>query len=249
MDGEFKVNVGDFEGPMDILLRLIEERKLHISQVSLAAVADNFIAHISNLETRSPSGDRVSKSELANFILIAATLMLIKSRSLLPALEVTPEEQESMAELEQRLKLYQETKRLADGLRKLFGRQIIFSPEAGRQLAPVFAPTPEVTPGGLLAALREALKNLPQPEKLPEVIVKKVLSLEEAIGNLTTRVQTALRLSFRQFVGSQKDKVNIIVSFLGLLELVKQGIVAVEQSAQFDDIQIEATETGVPKYL
>jgi segregation and condensation protein A len=242
MNGEFKVNVGDFEGPMDILLRLIEERKLHISQVSLAAVADNFIAYMQTL-------DAGRKGELANFILIAATLMLIKSRSLLPTLEVTPEEQESMAELEQRLKLYQETKRLADGLRKLFGRQIIFSPEAGRQRTPVFAPTPEVTPGGLLAALREALKNLPQPEKIPQVVVKKVLSLEEAIGNLTTRVQTALRLSFRQFVGSQKDKVNIIVSFLGLLELVKQGIVAVEQSAQFDDIQIESTETGVPKYL
>ena len=85
MPDDFKVKVGEFEGPMELLLNLIEEKKLHISQVSLATVADGFIDHL-----RLVDGE--NKKEIADFVLVASTLMLIKSLSLLPSLATTPEE-------------------------------------------------------------------------------------------------------------------------------------------------------------
>ncbi|MEK7117749.1 MAG: segregation/condensation protein A, partial [Patescibacteria group bacterium] len=85
MDTDFKVKTGDFEGPLELLLELIEKRKLHINDVSLSQVADDFIAHIKSLE-EFPMNDS------ADFILIASTLLLIKSKSLLPTLELTEDE-------------------------------------------------------------------------------------------------------------------------------------------------------------
>jgi segregation and condensation protein A len=113
----------------------------------------------------------------------------------------------------------------------------------------VFVPTLELTLSNLVAALKNLIQNFPKLETLPEVVVKKVLSLEEAITDLTKRVQSALKMSFSSFVKDKADKVNVIVSFLGMLELVKQGIVAVEQQSHFADINLESAETGVPKYL
>ncbi len=239
---KFQVKVGEFEGPIEVLLGLIEEKKLHISQVSLAAVADDFVNHLQKL-------DQTSKAQIANFILVAATLMLIKSISLLPALEVTPEEEESIGDLERRLKLYRRLKELSVQVKERFGNRVIFGREAGRELVPVFSPTAEITTPNLLAAIKNLIQNFPKPEILPQVIIQKILSLEEVIKDLSKRVQSALKMSFRDFVKDKKEKVNIIVSFLGLLELVKQGIVSVEQSAHFGDIAMETTDpTEVPRY-
>ncbi len=232
MPDNFQVKVGEFEGPLDVLLRLVEERKLHISQVSLATVTDNFIAHMQTL----PSDH---KGQLADFIVVAATLMLIKSLSLLPTLQVTPEEEHDIAELEERLRLYGRLKELSAHVKTAFGRQVIFAREGNRELTPVFSPTAEITTNKILAVIRNIIHNFPRPEVLARVVVKKILSLEEVIADLAKRVQTALKLSFNQFVKDKGEKVNIIVSFLGLLELVKQGIINVEQSAHFGDIDME----------
>ena len=242
MPDDFKVKVGEFEGPMELLLNLIEEKKLHISQVSLATVADGFIDHL-----RLVDGE--NKKEMADFVLVASTLMLIKSLSLLPSLATTPEEEESMADLERRLRLYQRTRELAEQVKARFGAQVIFAREPAKTITPVFAPTHEMTLSNLVVVLKNLIQNFPKLEKLPEVVVKKVLSLEEAITDLTKRVQSALKMSFSSFVKDKADKVNIIVIFLGMLELVKQGIVAVEQQTHFADINLESAETGVPKYL
>jgi segregation and condensation protein A len=121
--------------------------------------------------------------------------------------------------------------------------------QQARAVVPVFVPSPEFTLQSALLSLQDLIKRLPKKEKLPEVMVKKVISLEEMIGTLTTRIQTQLRMSFRDFAGEHKgDKVNFIVSFLAMLELVKQGVVNVTQEANFGDIQMETKEVGVPRY-
>src|SRR3989344_4019754 len=96
MPEDFKVKVGQFEGPLELILDLIEKRKLHISDLSLSQIADEFIEH-----TKSYEDFPISDS--ADFILIASTLLLIKSKSLLPNLSLTEEEQESIEDLENRL--------------------------------------------------------------------------------------------------------------------------------------------------
>jgi len=100
-----------------------------------------------------------------------------------------------------------------------------------------------------LLSLQDLIKRLPKKEILPKRVVEKVISLEEMIGNLTARIQTQLKMSFKDFAGEHKgDRINFIVSFLAMLELVKQGIVNVTQESSFGDIQMETKEVGVPKY-
>src|SRR3989344_4073772 len=112
---EFKVKVGMFEGPLDLLLSLIEERKLHINDVSLAAVTDEYINYVKSLS-------ELPVAQTANFILVASTLLLIKSQSLLPVLDLTPEEQGSIDDLERRLKLHKIFKELSPAAKKQIGR-------------------------------------------------------------------------------------------------------------------------------
>ena len=245
---KFIAKAGEFEGPIEVLLGLIEEKKLHISQVSLAAVADDFIVYLQKISDPSTSLG-VNKAEVANFILVAATLMLIKSISLLPIIEMTPEEKEGIEDLERRIRLYQRMKDLSVHVKERFGKQIIFAREDSKNFTPVFAPTTEITQPSIVQAIKNLIQNFPKPEMIPQVIVKKIISLEETITRLTNRIQSALKMSFKQFVGSQKEKVNIIVSFLGMLELVKRGIISVEQQNHFEDIAMETSNPNqVPRY-
>ncbi len=241
MDDKFKISVREFEGPIDLLLQLIEKKKLHISEVALADVAESFINHMQNNQAN------ISKGMMADFIYVASTLMLIKSIALLPTIETTPEEMASIEELEKRLAEYQKIKELSVHIGERFGKQMMFSPE--RRIAkPVFTPTTEITIANFIQTIKDVLSRINVVEVMPQVIVKKVISLSEVMSDLTTRVQSALRMSFKQFVGNQEERVNVIVSFLGMLELVKQGMIDVTQERHFEDIHMESTQTSVPRY-
>src|SRR3989344_738418 len=115
------VKTGSFQGPLDLLLDLIEKRKLPISEVSLAGVADDYITYVKTL-----SEFPIAMS--AHFILIASTLLLIKSKSLLPNLELSDEEKGGIEDLERRLRLYQRSRDLGRHVRALFGNAVIFPP-------------------------------------------------------------------------------------------------------------------------
>lgn len=241
MDTDFKVRVGEFEGPLELLLDLVEKRKLHINSVSLSQVADEFIEHTKSYES-FPIGDS------ADFILIASTLLLIKSRSLLPNLELSEEEKGSIEDLETRLSLYKKYKELAVGISKMFGRFLYFASDSKTHPV-IFAPTEEITLSSLQVALNEALKNVPKEERLPKVTVAKIISLEEMMDNLSKRMESSLKMSFKDFSGMGKtERVNVIVSFLAMLELVKQGLVRVSQENHFEDIDMESSEINTPSY-
>ena len=237
----FTVKTQAFEGPLDLLLELIEQRKLFVSDISLAKVTDDFIEHVKRF-------DNLPMGESAHFILVASTLLLIKSKSLLPQLNLTEEEQGDIKDLETRLKIYQRIKSAGRHVDGLFGGHVIF-PKQGRVVSPVFAPDHEFTLEKALISLRDLVDRLPKKEKLPQHVVKKVISLEEMIGTLTDRITGALKLSFGEFTADKKkDRVHVIVSFLAMLELVKNGVVHVTQESNFGDIQMETKEVGVPRY-
>lgn len=241
MNEQYTVKTEVFEGPLHLLLDLIEKRKLLINDVSLANVADDFIAYLEKQEA-------FSMKDTAEFILIASTLLLIKSKSLLPTLNLTNEEQGDIANLELRLKLYQRFKELAAHLRLIFGKTPLFSPEP-RPREIVFSAHARITNQNLLAAVQEALNNVPRPIHTPSVSVKKVISLEEMIVTLSDRIKGALTMSFRDFSGiGKKEKVEVIVSFLAMLELVKRGVLLVKQENHFDDITIETDSISIPSY-
>jgi segregation and condensation protein A len=236
----YQVKTEAFEGPLDLLLTLIEKRKLFINDISLAKVADDYVTHIQSMGN-FPIADS------ANFILVASTLLLIKSKSLLPELKLSEEEQGSIDDLEKRLRIYQRMRELSVHVKTLFGKNIIFSPQP-RKAVPVFSPDETMTITNLVTAMQEVLKNLPKKEKVPKAVIKKVISLEETIENLTKRIQSSFKMSFRDFSKNHTEKVNIIVSFLAMLELVKEGVIRVSQEKHFDDIQMESGSVGVPHY-
>ncbi len=239
---QYKVKIGLFEGPLDLLLSLIEDRKLHINDVSLAAVTDDYIAYTKTL------GD-IPVGQTANFILIASTLLLIKSKSLLPVLELTEEEEGSIADLERRLRLHKRFKELSKTVQGIFGVYGLFPRSSPMHGEPIFSPDPKVTLPELTERMHAVIAALPRKQFMPQALIEKVVSLEEMIERLSTRVAAALTMSFREFAGGTKaKKVEVIISFLALLELLKRGVISVTQDEHFKDIAIESHRVSVPKY-
>ena len=242
MESEFQVKTHIFEGPLDTLLSLIEKRKLFINDISLAQVADDYMAHIKSLED-FPMADS------ANFILIASTLVLIKSKSLLPNLSLTEEEEHNIEDLEERLREYQKYKALSRHLRERFGINVEYLPLPSREKIVVFTPDKNTTVKRIEEAVRSIILEMPSPEVVPKATVTKVISLGEMIDSLTSRITASMKMSFKDFAGVGKaEKVNVIVSFLAMLELVKRGIITVRQDKHFHDIEIESEMVGTPRY-
>lgn len=237
----YKVKTEKFEGPLDLLLSLIEKRKLAINEISLSQVTDDFIGYVKSQEN-FPIG------ESAHFILVASTLLLIKSKSLLPILELSEDEKGDIEDLEKRLREYQRIKELSVHVKEKFGKKIMFAPNERSFLTPVFSPS-QITLQIIKDSVSRVLSNIPKVEQLPKVVIKKVISLEEMIDKLTSRVKNALKMSFKEFANvGKEDKVNIIVGFLAMLELVKQGAITATQENRFEDIHMETGEVGTPKY-
>lgn len=241
MTESYKVKVGQFEGPLDLLLDLIEKRRLHINDLSLAEVTDGYVDHIGNL-SNFPTEDA------ANFITIASTLILIKSISLLPSLTISAEESENIEELQERLKILQDVREKSLFIKRIFGKDIIFMAPDRRDIQVVFSPTGEITIENFLRSIKDIILSMPPKELLPKAVVKKILSLEEAIDNLLVRVEKDLKTSFQRVNHGRVSKVNIIINFLAVLELVKRGIILVRQDRHFCDIDIESGENKVPIY-
>ena len=242
MDSAYNVKTHIFEGPLDTLLSLIEKRKLFINDISLAQVADDYIAYIKSLQD-FPIADS------AHFILIASTLVLIKSKSLLPNLTLSEEEQGSIDDLEDRLKQYQKYKALSVHLKERFGINVEYLRLPEKEKIIVFTPDKNTSVTRLHETIKLVIQQIPKKEFVPKAVVQKVISLEETIESLTKRITESMKMSFKDFAGIGKaEKVNVIVSFLAMLELVKQGIIQVRQDKDFHDIEMENHTLGVPRY-
>ena len=242
MPHDYQIKTEVFEGPLELLLDLVEKRKLFINEISLAQVADDYIAHLRQFE-------KMPVDFVSNFLIVASTLILIKSKSLLPALNLTPEETQDIDELERRLKEYQKIRELSVHVKQMFGANVSFPKGQSREQTAVFTPSEEISLQSIFAAIHDMVAHFPKKVTLPKVVVKKVISLEDMMDRLTTRITGSLKMSFREFAGvGKEEKVNVIVSFLAMLELVKQGMIAVTQGAHGDDIEIETNVLKTPNY-
>ncbi len=241
-----------YEGPLDLLLDLIEKRKLLINDISLAAVTDEYIARINAM-------DEMPVGETAEFVTLAATLLLIKSRSLLPTLTISGEETRDIKELEYRLAVYQLLKETSLTLGKTASNPYLYEGNTPEP-APLFIFDSSISLTSLRVAAQSLIDGFPAALSLPKVAVKKIMSLEDMIEQLAGRISHAFELSFKEFSGhgkkpSEKEtrdmheiKHTVIVSFLALLELVKQGIINAQQHEHFGDITLQSDAVSVPTY-
>ena len=237
----FSIKTDSYEGPFELLLDLIEARKLLVNDLTLADITENFVQHVRSQET-------FPVEEAANFIQIAATLILIKSKSLIPDLVLTDEESADVEDLKRRLEAYEKVREAARELSRIFGRTVMLP--AGERIPEVtFAPSDDLSTNALAEAFARVLAAREVVEQLPEARVKPLVTIEEMMDRLAKRVQKAMRLSFKEFSKSSKERIEVIVSFLALLELVKQGAVAAEQYTEHGDISIIHTNSAsVPRY-
>ena len=233
----YELALEKFVGPLNLLLDMVEEKKLSINEIALSQVADQYIVYLKALE-------EASKEELASFLIIASTLMLIKSRSLLPLLKLTEEEEVDIKELEDRLKIYKFFKEISLKLGSIgkLGNHL-FGREAYAGMNYFFSPPEKINVENLKKAISDVLEILPKTNDLPEDIVEQVVSLEDKIAELKERVERSFS---HIFLGKSKirneEKAEVIVSFLAVLELIKQGFLIFEQKRLFDNIELKKYE-------
>ncbi len=228
-----QVKVEQFEGPLDLLLQLIEQQQLDVSTVALASVTEQFLAYVKNLQEKNPIN-------LADFLIIAAKLLVIKSKSLLPNLDLGIEEEESAFDLTAQLLQYKKYKEAAKYLRNLDARRKQSWTRESEFLDRVtFLPDPEITPVVLAQSLRTLAAELKEIIRLPQQVMKEVVSISEKIAHIQTLISGKLETSLSSLLKDAKSKTEVIVTFLALLELTKQRIVVLEQSEHFADIMIK----------
>ncbi len=230
-----------YEGPLDLLIELVEKRKLLINDISLANVTDDYLSYVREMQM-------LSLPQTAEFVQLAATLLLIKSRSLLPVLTLTKEEEASIDDLEERLREYQVFRAAGSYLAERFGERILFGRQFTPPSDPIFAPDEWCDGERLADAMRDVLDSLPKPVVKPTVQVRPTISLEQMIVNLKTRIERELRGRFSDIRQESDEHKTVIVGFLAILELVKQGDILVKQAQRFDDIEFELRQGNTPRY-
>lgn len=221
-----------FEGPLDLLLELIEKEELQITELSLANVADQYLEYIKN-------NQNIQLDNLAEFLSVASKLILIKSRALLPILEFTQEEEEEIKDLAKQLEEYKKFKEAALVLGKTAEKgSISYSREGFNGVKTFFYPPENINAFDLKKYFQFVLNEIPIIEKLEEEIVREVMTLEEKINDLQNVLRQRIETSFADLTAGAVDKIDVIVSFLAMLEMVKQRIIDVDQDELFREIKL-----------
>jgi segregation and condensation protein A len=233
-----------FEGPFDLLLQLILSEKVDIHEVSLVRVVDAYLAEIDRMRA---SAVRLDLDIATEFLLIAATLIELKTRRLLPIPE-SSDLDEDLALWEERdllLAKLLECKTFQDVGRVLAEKADLASRSWPRVVGPhePFASMqPDLLEGTKPEQLAAAMAKVLVPKPVPVVSLAHVtpvkLTVAEAVAELLDELPRVGRLSFRQLTGGLVDRVEVIVRFLAVLELFKQGVIEVEQFTTFGEIEL-----------
>ncbi len=237
----FSIKTEVFEGPLELLLELVERRKLLINDISLASVTDEYMKQVSEMQ-------EMSLPNTAQFIALAATLLLVKSKSLLPVLELTEEEETSIEDLEERLKKYQIYRDVATKLSEQFGRGVRYAPQFTPPAITVFAPDKWCDLATLREVMDGVINDLPKKEDKATAQVKVVMSLEEMMQKLEHRIAQNLQVKFSELHAGETERKVVIVGFLAILELFKQGNLLIRQEGKYADIEIELERGQTPTY-
>ena len=226
-----------FQGPLDLLLHLIERDDLDITAVSLVSVTDQYLKAIHNGKSFDPGA-------LAEFVAIGAKLIFLKSRALLPR---PPEEAEALDEDDdvgrELVEMLREYKRFLEVVEVLEERQ-----RTGVRVYPRMAAAPILQPGtGLTNVTMERLcaimvDMLARTPAEPRAILPRdaAMTLSDRVGDFRDRLRRTGRFSFRRMILECRDRLEVVVSFMAILELLKSGECDARQSAAWGDIEVVA---------
>jgi segregation and condensation protein A len=226
----FKFVSGSFSGPLDLLLSLIESKKMEITEISIAKVTDDFIIYLGDIR-------KIEPIIIADFLSLATKLLLIKSKSILPTLEIDEEEEEEIENLTKKLEIYQKFREANKILKNLYLKTPLFARDSFINQKPVFFP-PNITK----EELRDIFENIWQEFKeiSQEIEVKKIskiIKIEEKIQEILNILSKNINISFNK-LSENNSKQEIIVSFLAILQLLKNQFLVVKQEEVFGEINI-----------
>lgn len=229
MDYELKLE--QFSGPIEKLLELIEGEKMAITELSLAKITADFLEYTRKIE-------KVEPRLVSDFIVIAAQLMLIKSKELLPGMELTREEEQDADELKYRLQKYAEFKPAIALFKNFIANQkVSISRPYLANKTPIFYPPEDLDIKSLESALKNIFESFKQFSLETETIEESLIKLEEKIEEIVKKMESGIK-NFSE-IAKEKSRTEIIVLFLALLHLLRDQIIKVEQEGGFSDIIIK----------
>ena len=229
----FSVKTDSFEGPFDALLGMIEKKKLHISTVSLSQIADDYITYVRENELKLGEGTL--------FVWTAATLMLIKSKHLLPKFSLIEEEEADISDLQQRLRVYELFSKQAEKLGAVFGHQTMHQAIFRKKQIIRFRPDERISIQLLREQFDDIFKTV-QPEVFtPVKAVTKTRSLKEITNSIMTRIERMLSMGFHELTNGL-DRKETAISFLAVLELFRQNHIDLSQKGDFEPIQVSVSD-------
>jgi segregation and condensation protein A len=240
----YEVQTAVFEGPFDLLLHLIMREQVDLYEVSLSTIVDAYLAELDRMQA---GPDRLDLEVATEFLLIAATLVELKARRLLPGRDDV-ELDEELALWEHRdllLSRLLECKTFKDAARVLAH----MGDEAGRSFPRLAAMeerfitvAPDLLAGITGPDLKAAFLRAVAPKPIPKVDLRHLhmvkVNVSDAVAELVDELPRVGRISFRRLTQSLVDRLEVVVRFLALLELFKQGLVDLEQSSAFGDIEV-----------
>jgi segregation and condensation protein A len=235
--GAYRISTPVYEGPLDLLLQLIERAELDITRLALAQVTDQYLEHLRGLEDRPAE-------EVSAFLVIAARLIQIKSEALLPRPPARePHEEDPGEALARQLAAYKKYREIA----KLLEQREAENLRTYLRLAkppPIEAQLDLEGLGlqDLVAAAREALNKVDLRPGLKTVVSPPPVTIREKISQISRFLKSGGRATFRKLLGEKRTRLDIVVTFLALLELVKRHLIVARQDITFGDIEIEADQ-------
>ena len=236
----YPVRLPIFDGPIELLLHLIERQELDITEVSLVAITDQYLRAIEAMQEIEPEA-------LADFLVVAARLLYIKSRGLLPQPEVEEEEEKQSEALLQQLLDYRRFKAAADELRLRASMGLrtnvrLAPPQMDRRLD-----LTDLTIERLAAAAQRAMRNVassvapPSVRAYPITVAEQMAAILERIRSQAGTEGGGDRyLSFTALLSQSRSRLEIVVTFLAVLELIKQREIAAEQQETFGEIVLRS---------
>jgi segregation and condensation protein A len=236
-DSQYTVRTPVYEGPLDLLLDLIQRAELDITTLSLALVTDQYLAYIRGMEEGHAD-------EISIFLVIAARLLQIKSEALLPRQAARmPGEEDTAQSLVDQLRLYKRYKEIGQWLdaRQQAGLRTYLRVAAPPKVEPKLDLS-NVTLESLQHAALTAFSRTPDKEPLASVIAAPKITIREKINLIGRALRQLSHASFHALLGNKPSRLEVVVTFLALLELIKRYRVEVHQESLFSDIEVQRVE-------
>lgn len=226
-----EIKLEKFHGPLDLLLQLIDREEMNITEVSLSEVTEQFVEYLEKI-------GEDSSEELADFLVVATRLVYLKSRVLLPYLNPEEDDGPSLAD---QLKMYQQYVEASKKIQMFWEQNRV---AYGRMEPPIkvneFVLPANAGTSDLLVTFERLLARLKPINPLPKIAMDRGVTVKEKVKNILDVLKSNKAISFNALVNSAENRTDVIVSFLALLELMRDLKITIEQTGSFADMQIKS---------